>query len=371
MSVGVVAEQSITFENGIKLDSGRILAPITLVYETYGTLNESASNAILVEHAWTGDAHLAGKRREDDTKPGWWDAIVGPGRLLDTERWFVICSNVIGSCYGSTGPASINPRTGKRYNLSFPVITVRDMVRAQKLLMEALGIERLLCVMGGSMGGMQSLEWATQYPDSIASAIVLAATPRPSPQAIALNAVARWAIYNDPTWRKGEYKHNPKDGLALARGVGHITFLSDESMHAKFGRRFSAKDGQFDFFGQFEVERYLTYNGYNFVERFDANSFLYLAKALDLYDVAWGYESLADAFSHVRAPLQFFAFSSDWLYPPYQTEEMVTCLKESGKPVEYHLIRSAYGHDAFLLEHETFAPLVRAFLDRVEREEFR
>ena len=371
MSVGVVTEQSITFENGIKLDSGRILAPITLVYETYGTLNESASNAILVEHAWTGDAHLAGKRREEDTKPGWWDAIVGPGRLLDTERWFVICSNVIGSCYGSTGPASINPKTGKRYNLSFPVITVRDMVRAQKLLMGALGIERLLCVMGGSMGGMQSLEWATQYPDSIASAIVLAATPRPSPQAIALNAVARWSIFNDPTWRKGEYKHNPKDGLALARGIGHITFLSDESMNAKFGRRFSAKDGQFDFFGQFEVERYLTYNGYNFVDRFDANSFLYLAKALDLYDVAWGYESTAEAFSHVTAPLQFFAFSSDWLYPPYQTEEMVACLKELGKPAEYHQIRSSYGHDAFLLEHETFAPLVRAFLDRMERGEFR
>ena len=371
MSVGVVTEQSITFENGIKLDSGRILAPITLVYETYGTLNESASNAILVEHAWTGDAHLAGKRREEDTKPGWWDAIVGPGRLLDTERWFVICSNVIGSCYGSTGPASINPKTGKRYNLSFPVITVRDMVRAQKLLMEALGTDRLLCVMGGSMGGMQSLEWATQYPDSIASAIVLAATPRPSPQAIALNAVARWSIFNDPTWRKGEYKHNPKDGLALARGIGHITFLSDESMNAKFGRRFSAKDGQFDFFGQFEVERYLTYNGYNFVDRFDANSFLYLAKALDLYDVAWGYESTAEAFSHVTAPLHFFAFSSDWLYPPYQTEEMVACLKELGKPSEYHQIRSAYGHDAFLLEHETFAPLVRAFLDRVERGEFR
>ena len=366
MSVGLVAEQSITFDNGIRLDSGRILAPITLVYETYGTLNADGSNAILVEHAWTGDAHLAGKRCEEDTKPGWWDAIVGPGRLLDTDRYFVVCSNVVGSCYGSTGPASINPRTGKRYNLSFPVVTVRDMVRAQKLLIEALGISRLLCVMGGSMGGMQALEWATQYPDCIASAIVLATSPRPSPQAIALNAVARWAIFNDPTWKKGEYKHNPKDGLALARGIGHITFLSDESMWGKFGRRFSAKDGQFDFFGQFEVERYLNYNGYNFVDRFDANSFLYLAKALDLYDVALGYESMSEAFSQVQAPLQFFAFTSDWLYPPYQTQEMADCLKELGKPAEYHLITSAYGHDAFLLEHETFAPLVRAFLARVE-----
>lgn len=369
MSVGIVQEQSITFPSGIKLDSGRILSPITLAYETYGKLNENATNAILVEHAWTGSAHLAGKQHEKDTKPGWWDAIVGPGRLLDTDRYFVICSNVIGSCFGSTGPASINPKTGKRYNLSFPVITVRDMVRAQKLLIDALGIRRLLTVMGGSMGGMQVLEWATQHPDSIASAIVLATTPRPSPLAISMNAVARWAIFNDPTWRKGDYAHNPKDGLALARGIGHITFLSDESMNAKFGRRFSARDGQFDFFGQFEVERYLNYNGYSFVDRFDANSFLYLAKALDLYDVAWGYESLSEAFSQVRSPMQFFAFTSDWLYPPYQSEEMVTCLRELGKPVDYHLITSSYGHDAFLLEHETFAPLVAAFIsDAAARE---
>ncbi|NVN89960.1 MAG: homoserine O-acetyltransferase [Desulfuromonadales bacterium] len=365
MSVSIVNEQSITIADGIKLDSGRILAPITLVYETYGTLNETASNAILVEHAWTGSAHLAGKLNENDTKPGWWDAIVGSGRLLDTDRYFVICSNVIGSCYGSTGPASTNPKTGKSYNLTFPVITVRDMVRAQKLLIESLGIERLLSVIGGSMGGMQTQEWATQYPNAIASAIVLATTPRPSPMAISLNAIARWAIFNDPTWRKGEYKHSPKDGLALARAIGHITFLSDESMDAKFGRKFSARDGKFDFFGQFEVERYLTYNGYSFVNRFDANSFLYLAKALDLYDVTWGYESLSEAFSRVTAPMQFFAFSSDWLYPPHQTEEMVACLRELGKPVEYHLMTSSYGHDAFLLEHEAFSPMVTKFLNDV------
>jgi homoserine O-acetyltransferase len=366
MSVGVVQEQTITFNSGIRLDSGRILAPVTLVYETYGKLNADKSNAIMVEHAWTGDAHLAGKRREDEGKPGWWDAIVGSGRLLDTDRYFVICSNVIGSCFGSTGPASVNPKTGKRYNLTFPVITVRDMVRAQALLLDNLGISRLLSVMGGSMGGMQALEWVTQCPERVASVIALATTPRPSPQAISLNAVARWAIYNDPTWKKGEYKHNPKDGLALARGIGHITFLSDESMWQKFDRRFSAKDGLFDFFGQFEVERYLNYNGYNFVDRFDANSFLYLAKALDLYDVSTGFESMSDAFSHVKAPIQFFAFSSDWLYPPYQTEAMVDCLNKLGKDVEYHLIQSAYGHDAFLLEHETFSPMIRNLLERVQ-----
>lgn len=366
MSVRPVIQQSITFDSGVKLDSGRILAPVTIAYETYGVLNADASNAILVEHAWTGDAHLAGKYTESDPKPGWWDAIVGSGKLLDTDRYFVICSNVIGSCYGSTGPSSINPKTGKRYNLSLPVITVRDMVRAQTLLIDSLGIKKLLTVMGGSMGGMQALEWATQYPERIASAIVLAASPHPSPQAIALNAVARWAIYNDPTWKKGEYRQNPKDGLALARGIGHITFLSDESMHAKFGRRFSAKDGKFDFFGQFEVERYLNYNGYSFVDRFDANSFLYLAKALDLYDVAWGYESMVEAFDSVTSPIQFFAFTSDWLYPPYQTEEMVSCLNELGKTVEYHLITSAYGHDAFLLEHENFSPMIRDFLNKLQ-----
>jgi len=366
MSVGIVQPQSVTFDTELRLESGRILGPITLVYETYGQLNADRSNAILVTHAWTGSAHLAGRHSEDETRPGWWDEIVGPGRLLDTDRYCVICINVIGSCYGSTGPTSTNPRTGKRYNLSFPVITVRDMVRAQLLLIDHLGIGRLVTVLGGSMGGMQALEWATQFPDRLASAVVLATSPRPSAQAIALNAVARWAIFNDPTWKKGEYRKNPKDGLALARGVGHITFLSDESMTAKFGRRFSAKDGLFDFFGQFEVERYLTYNGYNFVDRFDANSFLYLAKALDLYDVAWGCESLEEAFQPVRVPIQFFAFTSDWLYPPAQTEEMVAALQSLGKPAEYHLITSSYGHDAFLLEYQTFAPLVREFLRKVD-----
>lgn len=368
MSVGIVQPQSVTFDTELRLESGRILGPITLVFETYGQLNADRSNAILVTHAWTGSAHLAGRHSEEETRPGWWDEIVGPGRLLDTDRYCVICINVIGSCYGSTGPTSTNPRTGKRYNLSFPVITVRDMVRAQLLLIDHLGIDRLVTVLGGSMGGMQALEWATQFPDRLASAVVLATSPRPSAQAIALNAVARWAIFNDPTWKKGEYRKNPKDGLALARGVGHITFLSDESMTAKFGRRFSARDGLFDFFGQFEVERYLTYNGYNFVDRFDANSFLYLAKALDLYDVAWGCESLEEAFQPVRVPIQFFAFTSDWLYPPAQTEEMVAALQSLGKPTEYHLITSSYGHDAFLLEHQTFAPLVREFLRKVDAE---
>lgn len=365
MSVGVVTEQSLTLDIDLRLESGRILKPVTQVYETYGELNADASNAILVAHAWTGNAHLAGKSSEEDSKLGWWDAIVGPGRLLDTDRYFIICPNVIGSCYGSTGPASINPRTSKRYNLTFPVITVRDMVRAQALLLDHLGIKKLLTVLGGSMGGMQALEWGTQFPERVASVIALATTPAPSPQAISLNAVARWAIFNDPDWKKGEYRKNPKDGLALARGIGHIAFLSDESMQSKFGRRYSVKDGFFDFFGKFEVERYLNYNGYNFVDRFDANSFLYLAKALDLYDVSLGYESLTEALEQIQAPIQLFAFTSDWLYPPHYTEEMVKILGELGKDVEYHLIPSPYGHDAFLLEHETFTPQVQSFLERI------
>ena len=365
MYTGIVQPQSVTFESDLRLESGRILGPVTLEYEMYGDLNARRSNAVLVAHAWTGSAHLAGRYSEEETKPGWWDAIVGPGKLLDTDKYCIICSNVIGSCYGSTGPASINPKTGKKYNLSFPVITVRDMVRAQKLLIDHLGIPKLVTVLGGSMGGMQALEWATCYPDRIASAIALATTPRPSAQAIAMNGIARWAIFNDPSWRKGEYRKNPKDGLALARGIGDITFLSDEAMTAKCGRRFNARDGLFDFFGQFEVERYLTYNGYNFVDRFDTNSFLYLAKALDLYDVTWGCDSLREAFAPVQAPIQFFAFTSDWLYPPYQTEEMVQALQALGKTVEYHLIESSYGHDAFLLEHETFAPMVRSFLEKL------
>ncbi|MBJ6726974.1 homoserine O-acetyltransferase MetX [Geomesophilobacter sediminis] len=367
MAYGIVTPQLAKFDTDLRLESGRILGPIEIAYETYGTLNADRTNAILVTHAWTGSAHLAGRYNEEEKRAGWWDEIVGPGRLLDTDRYFIICTNVIGSCFGSTGPTSINPKTGKRYNLSFPVITVRDMVNAQVLLMDQLGINRLVCVLGGSMGGMQALEWATQHPDRIGSAVILAATPRPSAQAISLNAVARWAIFNDPNWKKGEYRKNPKDGLALARGIGHITFLSDESMTTKFGRRFSARDGQFDFFGQFEVERYLSYNGYNFVDRFDANSFLYLAKALDLYDVSLGCESMEEAFAPVTAPLQFFAFTSDWLYPPAQTEEMVEVLKKLGKEVDYHLITSSYGHDAFLLEHETFTPMVQTFLENVEK----
>jgi homoserine O-acetyltransferase len=365
-SVGLVATEYAEFNTDLRLESGRLLGPLKIAYERYGKLNTERSNAILVTHAWTGDAHAAGFHSEDDRKPGWWDNMIGPGKVLDTDRYFVLCSNTIGSCKGSTGPTSINPKTNREYRLSFPALMVRDMVRAQKLLINHLGINSLLAVVGGSMGAMQALEWGIHYPEMVRSIIPIAGTGRTSPMSIALNALARQAIYNDPLWKKGNYRqeHPPADGLALARAVGHISFLSDASMQLKFGRRFSVRDGMFDFFGKFEIERYLDYNGSNFVGRFDTNSFLYLAKALDLYDVAWNFDSLSEALDRLDCPSLWFAFSSDWLYPPQQTEEVVDELQRLNKPVDYHLIQSDYGHDSFLVEPEKFIPTLRGFLDQ-------
>jgi homoserine O-acetyltransferase len=366
-SVGIVTTRHAEFDVELPLESGRVLGPLTLAYETYGTLNAARSNTVWVAHAWTGDAHAAGRHFSEDRKAGWWDDMIGPGKVLDTDHYFVVCSNVIGSCYGSTGPTSINPRTGKPYNLTFPIIMVRDMVRAQQLLRERLGIVRVLAVIGGSMGAMQALEWGIHHPEHTVSIIPVAGTGRPSPMAIALNALARQAIFNDPLWKKGNYRtdHPPADGLALARAIGHISFLSDTSMQLKFGRRFSMRDGVFDFFGKFEIERYLEYNGRNFVDRFDTNSFLYLAKALDLYDVAWGFDGLDDALARLICPSLWFAFTSDWLYPAYQTEELVSILRRFQRPVEYHLVDSDYGHDSFLVEPDKFTHKISEFLARM------
>ncbi|PLY01695.1 MAG: homoserine O-acetyltransferase [Desulfuromonas sp.] len=367
-SVGIVKTEYAHFDTELRLESGRLLGPLTLAYETYGSLNAERDNAILATHAWTGDAHAAGYHSEDERKPGWWDNMIGPGKVLDTDRYFVICSNTIGSCKGSTGPTSINPKTKRPYRLTFPALMVRDMVRAQKLLIDHLKIKSLVAVVGGSMGAMQAIEWGIHYPERVRSIVPIAGTGRTSPMAIALNALARQAIFNDPLWKKGNYplEHPPADGLALARAVGHISFLSDASMWLKFGRRFSIRDGMFDFFGKFEIERYLDYNGGNFVERFDTNSFLYLAKALDLYDVAWNFDSLSEALERLCCPSLWFAFSSDWLYQPSQTEELVAELQRLNKPVEYHLIESDYGHDSFLVEPEKFIPMLRDFLTRID-----
>jgi homoserine O-acetyltransferase len=367
-STGIVTTQYADFEVELRLESGRLLGPLTLAYETYGTLNQDRSNVILVTHAWTGNAHAAGLHSAEDRRPGWWDNMIGPGKVLDTDRYFVLCSNTIGSCKGSTGPTSINPRTKRPYRLSFPVLMVRDMVRAQKLLLDHLGIKSLLSIVGGSMGAMQAIEWAIHYPEMVRSIVPIAGTGRTSPMAIALNALARQAIYNDPLFKKGNYQpeHPPAEGLALARAVGHISFLSDKSMQLKFERRFSVRDGMFDFFGQFEIERYLDYNGRNFVDQFDTNSFLYLAKALDLYDVAWNFDSISEALERISCQSLWFAFTSDWLYPPAQTEELVTELQRLNKTVDYHLIDSDYGHDSFLVEPEKYIPLLKEFLNTLD-----
>ncbi|MCS6846546.1 MAG: homoserine O-acetyltransferase [Anaerolineae bacterium] len=366
----IVQTQYFRYDGEIKLQSGATLGPITLAYETYGQLNADRSNAILICHAWSGDAHVAGRHSPDDPKPGWWDDAVGPGKAFDTDKYFVVCSNVIGGCGGSTGPSSINPKTGRPYGLSFPIVTIADMVEAQRLLTDHLGIERWLTVTGGSMGGMQALQWTVSYPARVRSAIVLAATARLSPQTIALNEVPRQAIYADPNWNNGDYygKTPPNAGLAVARMIGHITFLSDASMREKFGRRLrNGSEGYgWRFDPEFEVESYLNYRGHSFTKRFDANSFLYLSKAMDYFDLSYGLPSLADAFRKVTAKFLVVSYTSDWLYPSWQSKELVRALLQNDIDVTYVEIDSNYGHDAFLLEVDRLAELTRDFLRRVE-----
>jgi len=376
MAVGVVVPQDFVFgeipEDRLPLDCGKTLGPVTLRYETHGTLNAGRSNAVLILHALSGDAHVAGRHREDDRKAGWWDEMVGPGRAFDPERHFIVCSNVIGGCAGSTGPRSVNPTTGRRYNLDFPMITIADMVRAQHRLMAHLGISRWLSVVGGSMGGMQVLEWARRYPEAVASAIPIATTARLSSQSIAFNWVGRQAIMNDPAWRNGEYEDAvPEQGLAIARMIGHITYLSDRSMDTKFGRRLQARDRySYDFKRDFEVESYLEHQGQRFVERFDANSYLYISRALDYFDLsACGDGDLAKALAPARhCPFLVISFSSDWLFPPYQSKEIVGALRNNHAAVTYCDIESMYGHDAFLLEAEVLGRLIGDFLRCRERE---
>lgn len=366
----IVKTQYVTFENELKLQGGTKLGPITLAYETYGELNADKSNAILILHALSGDAHVAGKHAASDTKPGWWDDAVGPGKAFDTSKYFVICSNVIGGCRGSTGPSTVDPKTGKPYGLSFPVITVTDMVEAERLLIDHLGIEKLLTVTGGSLGGMRALQWAVSYPDRIRSAIVLAATARVSAQSIALNEVARQAIYADPNWNKGDYYEGerPNVGLALARMIGHISYLSETSMREKFGRHLQEREQYgYEFNTEFRVESYLKHQGLTFTKRFDANTFLYITKAIDYFDLSLGLPSLADAFRNVATKFMVVSFSSDWLYPAAESEEMVRALLQNGIDATYVEIQSSYGHDAFLLEVDRLGGLTHDFLSRVQK----
>ncbi len=369
-SVGEVILRSVQFD-ALQLDSGECLAPVTIAYETYGRLNRERTNAILILHALSGDAHAAGYHA-GESRPGWWETMIGPGKGFDTDRYYVICSNVIGGCKGSTGPISINPATGREYGLDFPVVTVGDMVRAQKLLIDHLGIRRLLSVSGGSMGGMQALQWAVTYPEAVASCIPIAATTKHSPMQIAFNEVGRLAIMSDPNWNNGDYygKATPDSGLAVARMIGHITYLSDESMHQKFGRRLQGKAGLgYDFTLDLEVESYLRHQGEVFTRRFDANTYLYVTKALDYFDLSGGHGPLEETFRDLPVDMRFLviAFSSDWLYPAYQSKEIVRALKGNGIDCTYLEMSSSYGHDAFLLENSDLTRIVRYFLETTAR----
>lgn len=364
--VGEVAPRYFTFAappHPLRLSNGLELGPVTIAYETYGRLNRDRSNAVLILHALSGDCHAAGWYA-GESRPGWWNGMIGPGRAFDTDRFYVICSNVLGGCRGSTGPASPDPATGSSYGLSFPVVTIADMVRCQRALVEHLGIERLYAVAGGSMGGMQALQWVAEYPDLVRCAIPIATTLRHSAQQIAFDEVGRQAIMADPLWNNGDYygAGKPLRGLAVARMVGHITYMSEVSMEAKFGRRLKDRvQYGFSFAQDFEVEGYLRYRGDTFVKRFDANSYLYITKAMDYFDLVADYGN--DLFREVQTRFLVISFSSDWLYPPSNSEEIVQRLKWQGAGVTYCEIPSQYGHDAFLVELKAGTRLIKGFLE--------
>jgi len=366
-SVGIVETRYFDFAKPpeeLALESGQKLGPITLAYETYGKLNSGKSNAILILHALSGDAHAAGFHQGQE-KPGWWDSMIGPGKAFDTNKYFVICSNIIGGCQGSTGPASINPKTAKPYALDFPFITISDMVNAQRCLIDYLGIDKLLCVVGGSMGGMQVLQWVASYPERLRSCIPIATALKHSPQQIAFDEVGRQAIMADPDWRNGDYysQGQPEKGLAVARMIGHITYMSDQSMEEKFSRKLKDTGYSFKFNADFEVEGYLRYRGDNFVKRFDANSYLYITKALDYFDLPG--DKLIPANKTIATRFLVISFKSDWLYPSYQSKEIVRLLKTRHVAATYCEISSTYGHDAFLLEIQEQTHLITHFLKNI------
>ncbi len=371
-SVGITSTRYFKLKEPFALENHEHLDNVTIAYETYGEPDPGKNNAVLVCHALSGDAHAAGFPAGAN-KPGWWEIMIGPGKAIDTNKYFVICTNILGGCMGTTGPASTNEKTGKPYGLRFPVITLGDMVNAQKALLDSLAITRLLTVIGGSIGGMQALEWSIRYPEMLFSAIPLATTQRHSALAIAFNEVARQAIMADPNWQNGDYyeAQKPDLGLAVARMVGHITYLSDEAMRNKFGRRLqSKKDFSFNFDADFQVESYLRYQGKKFVERFDANSFLYITKAADYFDLARQPTSGSDnsTFANARAKYLVVSFTSDWLYPTRESKAMVKAMKKNSLDVSFCEITAPWGHDAFLLENKRLDTLVSGFLARMSQE---
>ncbi len=367
--IGVVQTQKYTFAHPpdhFLLESGKRLGPITVAYETYGELNSTGDNVILICHALTGDAHVAGLKRPDDRVPGWWDEMIGPDRVFDTNRYLVVCSNVLGGCYGTTGPSSLDPATGSPYGMRFPVVTIRDMVNVQYRLLQYLGVRRLKLVVGGSMGGMQVLEWAISYPDFMEAVIPIATSGRLSAQGIAYNQTQRLAIMQDPLWNNGDYPlgGGPGKGLSLARMIGTITYKSDQSWTKKFGRTFSSHDPRdiFEFDQCFEVENYLHYQGRKLVDRFDANTYLYLTKAMDLHDVGRNRSSYEEALAQIRCRVLSIGITSDFLYPTHWQKELVQILRRAGRNARYAEIESPYGHDAFLIEFRQMADIMERFL---------
>lgn len=372
-SIGIVETQYFSPSASLSLESGEVLADFTIAYETYGHLNGNKDNAILVCHALSGDAHAAGFHPGESKKPGWWDIMIGPGKAIDTNKFFIVASNIIGSCMGSTGPASVNKETGCHFGLDFPVVTIGDMVKAQKILIDHLQIPKLLSVIGGSIGGMQTLEWSIRFPEMVFSAVPLATSQRHSALAIAFNEVARQSIMADPNWKQGNYYNGKKPdlGLAVARMIGHITYLSDTAMRNKFGRRLQGKkDFSFNFDVDFQVESYLRYQGIKFVERFDANSFLYITKAADYFDLKVQHvcKSNQSAFAQAKAHFLVLSFTSDWLYPTYQSKNLVKAMKRNSLDVSFCEIEAQWGHDAFLLPNDHLTSMLSGFLDRMSQE---
>jgi homoserine O-acetyltransferase/O-succinyltransferase len=366
--VGLITPRDFVHREPFTFKSGQTLPGFTLRYETYGTLSATRDNVVVVCHALSGDHHCAGWHSPQDRKPGWWNNLIGPGKAVDTRRFFVVCANVLGGCQGSSGPSSINPATGRPHGIAFPFVTIRDMVRAQKLLLDHLGVTGVHAVVGGSMGGMQALQFAIEYPRLVRRVLAMATTGRESAQAIAFNEVGRQAIMQDPAWNRGDYPRDggPRVGLAIARMMAHITYVSDASMDRKFGRRKkdTAAPEAYTFDLQFEVESYLRHQGQSFINRFDANSYLYITRALDQFDLEEGGQSLEQAFAPVDAETLVVGFTSDWLFPPAQNRRLALALLRAGKRASYAELATDLGHDSFLLESEDLYALVRAFLER-------
>jgi homoserine O-acetyltransferase len=389
-SVGTVETRYLDLPNPLALECGGELHPVRVAYETYGELSPLRDNAILVCHALSGDAHAAGfspQAASHSTRDGfgaddrdgqagkglgWWDGMIGPGKAFDTDRYFVISTNLLGGCRGTTGPPSADPATGRAFGADFPVITVADMVRTERAFLDVLGIERLAAVAGGSLGGMQAFEWAVMFPDQVDAVVAIASTHALQPQGVAWNAIAREAIMRDPAWQDGRYydtAETPQGGIGVARMIGHITYLSAAALDDKFGRRLQfADDLRYTITEpEFEIESYLQHQADSFVKRFDANTYLYMSRALSYFDLArqHGGGSLARALAGVRARTLLIAFSSDWLYPPSGSREIEQALHQTGKPVELHVIDAPYGHDCFLLEEAQQTPIIRRFLEQL------